>query len=201
MRKLNIRSIVVRKYQHYRPKQDNEIRENIVARQFSADKPNQVWLSDITYIHTVKNGWTYLASVLDMCTRKIVGFSYGKRMTSELTIQALQNACRNQGYPKNVVLHSDRGSQYTSDAYVRKARMLNMTLSFSAKGCPYDNAPMEAFHSVLKKEEVYQTKYYDFEYAKRRLFDYIEGFYNRNRIHSAIGFATPTQFEKRLLFR
>ena len=201
MRQLDIRSIVVRKYRHYRSKTDNMPRENIVARNFSAEKPNQIWLSDITYIHTKANGWTYLASVLDVCTRKIVGFSYGKKMTVDLTVAALQNACRNQGYPKNVILHSDRGSQYTASDYLKKASLFKIILSFSAKGCPYDNAPMEAFHSVLKKEEVYQTCYFDFEHAKRRLFDYIEGFYNRNRIHSAIAFNTPSQFEKLLLNR
>ena len=201
MRQLDIRSIVVRKYRHYRSKADNKPRENIVNRNFNAQKPNQVWLSDITYIHTKANGWTYLASVLDVCTRKIVGFSYGKRMTVDLTIAALQNACHNQGYPKNVILHSDRGSQYTASNYLEKASLLKIILSFSAKGCPYDNAPMEAFHSVLKKEEVYLTSYVDFEHAKRRLFDYIEGFYNRNRIHSFIGFNTPSQFEKLLLIQ
>ena len=123
MRQLDIRSIAVRKYRHYRFKSDNTPRENIVSRNFSAEKPNQVWLSDITYIHTKANGWTYLASVLDVCTRKIVGFSYGKSMTVDLTIAALQNACRNQGYPKNVVLHSDRASQYTAADYLKKASL------------------------------------------------------------------------------
>ena len=199
MRQLEIKSIVVRKYRHHRSSADNTDRENLVARNFNTDKPNKIWLSDITYIHTIKNGWTYLASVLDVCTRKIVGFSFSKRMTVDLTINALQNACRNQGYPENVILHSDRGSQYTAYDYFQKASLLKIKLSFSAKGCPYDNAPMEAFHSVLKKEEVYQTHYYDFEHAKLRLFNYIEGFYNRNRIHSAIGFKSPVQFEKLLL--
>jgi transposase InsO family protein len=199
MRELKIRSVVVRKYRHSKQTSDNVPRENIVDRNFKADAPNKVWLSDITYIYTIKNGWTYLATILDMCTRKIVGWSYSMSMTTELTIAALADACRNQGYPKHVILHSDRGSQYTSDDYLAKLKSLDFIPSFSEKGCPFDNAPIEAFHSLLKKEEVYLNRYYDFEHAKRRLFDYIEGFYNRNRIHSALGFISPVNFENLFL--
>ena len=199
MRELGIKSSVVRKYRHYRSKDQGGIRENLVKRHFHADKPNQVWLSDITYIHTRKNGWTYLASVLDVSTRKIVGYAYAQRMTVDLTIAALKNACRNQKYPRNVILHSDRGSQYTAARYMQQASLLHVTQSFSAKGCPYDNAPMEAFHSVLKKEDVYQSAYLDYEHGRQRLFAYIEGFYNRKRIHSAIGFISPIQRENLLL--
>ena len=93
------------------------------------------------------HGWTYLAAVLDMCTRKVVGYSYSKRMTTELTCDAIRKACRNQGHPQNVLLHSDRGSQYISHDFIRVAKSLNICLSYSARACPFDNAPMEAILS------------------------------------------------------
>lgn len=199
MKQMNIKSIVIKKFRNYRQKLQKGSYKNLVNQVFTAAKPNQIWLSDITYIHTIRNGWTYLASVLDVCTRKIVGFKYGKKMDKSLVISALQNACHNQGYPKNIILHSDRGSQYASNDYIQVANQLGMTLSYSKKGCPFDNAPMESFHASLKKEEVYFQHYNDFEEANLKLFDYIEGFYNRNRIHSAINYMTPVAFENKLL--
>lgn len=196
MKQLKIRSITVQKFRNYRQKQQDIKLNNLVKQNFIASKPNQIWLSDITYIHTIRNGWTYLASVLDVCTRKIVGYCYSKKMDKALVISALHNAYRNQGNPKAVILHSDRGSQYTSLDYIHTASRMNMRLSYSKKGCPFDNAPMEAFHAILKKEEVYIRHYQTFEDAKLYLFEYIEGFYNRNRIHSAINFLTPLAFEK-----
>jgi len=125
-----------------------------------------------------------------------VGYHYSKKMDKFLVISALNNAYSNQGYPQNVIIHSDRGSQYTSLDYIHTVNRMNMRLSYSKKGCPFDNAPMEAFHALLKKEEVYICHYQTLEQAKLSLFEYIEGFYNRNRIHSAINFLTPIAFEK-----
>ena len=201
MKQLGIRSITIRKFKNYRNKQNEHSElKNLVNQNFSAQKPNQIWLSDITYIHTVKHGWTYLASVLDVCTRKIVGYSYGRKMDRSLVISALTNSWQNQNYPNNVILHSDRGSQYTSSEYIAAAERMGFRLSYSKKGCPFDNAPMESFHSVLKKEEVYLKHYSSFHEANIRLFDYINGFYNRNRIHSAINFLSPIQFENSLFY-
>lgn len=199
MRQLNIKSIVIKKFRNYRQRMQKGNFKNLVNQVFVATTPNKIWLSDITYIHTIRNGWTYLASILDVCTRKIVGFSYSRKMDKSLVISALQNACLNQGYPKNVILHSDRGSQYASNDYINLANRLGMSLSYSKKGCPFDNAPMESFHASLKKEEVYLKHYSDFNEANIKLFDYIEGFYNRNRIHSAINYMTPIAFESKLL--
>lgn len=196
MKQIGIRSITIRKFKNYRSKQQDVVYKNLINRHFQASKPNKIWLSDITYIHTIKHGWTYLASVLDVCTRKIVGYSYGRKMDKKLVITALEAACQNQQFPKSVILHSDRGSQYTSNDYREIANHLGMTLSYSKKGCPFDNAPMESFHASLKKEEVYLRHYKSFEDANISLFDYIEGFYNRNRIHSAINFFTPIQYER-----
>ena len=201
MKQLGIRSVTIRKFKNYRNKQNEHSKlKNLVNQNFSAQKPNQIWLSDITYIHTVKNGWTYLASVLDVCTRKIVGYSYGRKMDRSLVISALTNSWQNQNYHNNVILHSDRGSQYTSSEYIAAAERMGFRLSYSKKGCPFDNAPMESFHSVLKKEEVYLKHYSSFHEANIRLFDYINGFYNRNRIHSAINFLSPIQFENSLFY-
>lgn len=199
MKQLNIKSIVIKKFRNYSQKIQKGNYKNLVNQVFTATRPNKIWLSDITYIHTIRNGWTYLASILDVCTRKIVGFSYGKKMDKSLVILALQNACLNQGYPNGVILHSDRGSQYSSNDYISLAKRLGMILSYSKKGCPFDNAPMESFHASLKKEEVYLKHYTDFDEAKIRLFDYIEGFYNRNRIHSAINYMTPIAYENKFL--
>lgn len=201
MKQLGIRSVTIRKFKNYRNKQNEHSElKNLVNQNFSAQRPNQIWLSDITYIHTVKHGWTYLASVLDVCTRKIVGYSYGRKMDRSLVISALTKAWQNQNYPNNVILHSDRGSQYTSSEYIAAAERMGFKLSYSKKGCPFDNAPMESFHSVLKKEEVYMKHYSSFDEANIRLFDYINGFYNRNRIHSSINYLSPVQFEKSLLY-
>ncbi|MBS6315940.1 MAG: IS3 family transposase, partial [Ruminococcus sp.] len=124
MKQLGIRSITIRKFKNYRNKQNEHSElKNLVNQNFSAQKPNQIWLSDITYIHTIKHGWTYLASVLDVCTRKIVGYSYGRKMDRSLVISALTNSWQNQNYPNNVILHSDRGSQYTSSEYLFSFRL------------------------------------------------------------------------------
>lgn len=199
MRQLGIRSVICKKYRTHSRTNDAAERPNLLNRRFYAENPNQVWLSDITYIKTLRHGWTYLACVLDMCTRKVVGYSYSKNMTPDLTIDALRKACKNQGFPRNVLLHSDQGSQYTAQSYIDVANNLNMCLSYSAKACPFDNAPMEAFNAILKKEEVYLNSYPDFDSANLRLFDFIEGFYNRNRIHCSIDFLSPVDFEHRLI--
>lgn len=115
MKQLDIKAVTVRKFTHYRskPAVNSEVK-NLVNQHFSAEKPDQLWLSDITYIHTVKHGWTYLASILDVCTRKIVAYSYGRKMDRFLVISALEKAWKSRNYPKNIILHSDLGSQYTS---------------------------------------------------------------------------------------
>ena len=121
-----------------------------------------------------------------------------KKMDRSLVISALTKAWQNQNYPNNVILHSDRGSQYTSSEYIAAAERMGFRLSYSKKGRPFDNAPMESFHSVLKKEEVYLKHYSSFHEANIRLFDYINGFYNRYRIHSAINFCHP--FNLKILY-
>ena len=172
MRRLGIKSIVVKKY-HYQKNQDTvpDDKENIIDRNFQADTVFKKLVTDITYIHVKNEGWTYLASVMDLYDRKIIGWSYGRNITAELATQAVKNACLNIKNKKGIILHSDLGSQYTSDEFENYLKSQGILHSFSRKGNPYDNACIESFHSILKKEEVYTTTYHTFEEAKLALFD------------------------------
>ncbi|MFP3152823.1 IS3 family transposase [Lachnospiraceae bacterium ZAX-1] len=152
-------------------------------------------MTDTTYIHMLKEGWTYLASVMDLCNRKIIGYAYGTKMTAELATRAVENACLNVKETKGIILHSDLGSQYTSQTFERYLSERGMVHSFSRKGSPYDNACIESFHSVLKKEEIYLHACQDFKEASRVIFEYIESWYNRKRIHGSINYLTPQQKE------
>jgi len=196
MSELGLKSVVIRKFKHYSTKGKVESRDNLLNQDFSTKSINEKWVSDITYIHTIKDGWCYLASVMDLHTKKIIGYAFDKRMTTDLIIRALNNAVKLQSPDDGVIFHSDLGSQYTSLDFGKCIINNKMIQSFSKKGCPYDNACIESFHATLKKEEVYRVKYYDFESAKMRLFEYIEGWYNRKRIHGSIGFISPDEFEK-----
>ena len=189
-------SAVVRKYNHranHGSIPDNKV--NILKRDFETEAINQKWCTDITYIHVQKEGWTYLASVMDLCSRKIIGYAYGTSMTAELAVQAVKNACLNVADTEGIILHSDLGSQYTGQVFENYLASRGILHSFSRKGNPYDNACIESFHSVLKKEEIYLHTYQDSTEARRAIFEYIEGWYNRKRIHSAIGYMTPQQKE------
>lgn len=191
MQQMKIRSIVVKKYKHYSSKISSENKENILNRDFLTTNINQKWCTDITYIHTTMDGWTYLASVMDFHSKKIIGYSYGTSMTAELAVKAVQNACINVKNTNGIILHSDLGTQYTSDIFENYLESKGIIHSFSRKGNPYDNACIESFHSVLKKEEINNHRYHDFETARRAIFEYIESWYNRKRIHSSINYMTP----------
>jgi transposase len=200
MKGLNIKSIVVKKYQY--SKNQGKVpddKENILNRNFEADTVYKKLVTDITYIHVANEGWTYLASVMDLYDRKIIGWSYGRNITAELATQAVKNACLNIPETHGIILHSDLGSQYTSDEFESYLTTKGMKHSFSRKGNPYDNACIESFHSVLKKEEVYTTTYHTFEEAQTALFEYIESFYNRKRRHSALDYKTPQEVENEAL--
>ncbi|MED4550219.1 IS3 family transposase, partial [Bacillus licheniformis] len=141
---------------------------------------------------------TYIASVMDLHSKKIVGYAFSKSMSTDLVLKALDNAYVTQ-YPNDgVVFHSDLGSQYTSEDFTERIKSYGMEHSFSHKGCPYDNACIESFHAILKKEEVNHVRYLDFNAANIELFKYIEGWYNRKRIHGSIGYKTPQELENKL---
>lgn len=151
MAKLGLRSIVVKKYKHHSSKSPIVEKENILNREFEATTINQKWVTDITYIHVLKEGWTYLASVMDLYSKKIIGYAYGREMTADLAEEAVRNAALNVDDTKGIILHSDLGSQYTSHTFQKCVKSLRLIHSFSRKGNPYDNACIESFHSVLKR--------------------------------------------------
>lgn len=170
------------------------VHENTLNQQFSVSKPNEVWVADITYIPT-DEGWLYLASVMDLFSRKIVGWHADSTMTKELVLKALRQANLRQQPSGSVLHHSDRGSQYASKDYQSCLLEFNMKSSMSRKGNCYDNACIESYHGVLKKELIYQTHYKTREEAKKDLFEYLEIFYNNKRIHSTLGYYSPSEYE------
>ena len=195
MNQLNIHSIVIKKFRPTKANKKNIERENLLKQDFTATKINEKWVGDITYIHTLKDGWCYLASVMDLHTRKIIGHSFSKTIDSSVAIAALDNAYKIQKPVGSVIFHSDLGVQYTSTEFINRIKKYRMKSSNSRKGCPYDNACIESFHSILKKEQVNNVQYLDFESAKLDLFIFIEAWYNRKRIHGSIGYITPQMKE------
>lgn len=154
--------------------------------------PNEVWVGDITYIK-ISDGWVYLAAVLDLYSRKIVGWSMSSRIDTSLALMALRRALRARGAPR--MHHSDRGSQYASDDYQKELRAYGIKPSMSRTGNPYDNATMESFFGTLKIEEVQGRVYRDAQEARDAVFSYIEAFYNTTRIHTSIGGKSPEHLE------
>lgn len=197
MRENNLRSQATGKFkvQTTDSNHDFPIAPNWLNQHFDVcTKPNQVWVTDITYIHT-RQGVLYLASVLDLYTRKIVGWQLGNRMKVELVSAALEKAYKAQKPEKGLIHHSDRGSQYASTDYRKKLKAYHMIRSMSRRGNCYDNACIESFHSILKRELVYRKRFQTKEEAENHLFRYIEFFYNRKRIHSKLGYLSPDRFE------
>ena len=172
------------------------VAENLLERDFSATAPNQKWLTDITYIST-RGGWLYLAAVLDVFSRKVVGWSMSERIDTELVKSALHMATKQRLPAAGLLHHSDRGVQYASDAYQQALDDLGIVCSMSRKGDCWDNAMMESFFGSLKTEWVYGREYQTREEAKQDLFKYIEMFYNRQRRHAALGYISPAEFERR----
>ncbi len=171
--------------------------ENVLNREFQQSAANRVWLADLTYIWT-KEGWLYLAVVLDAHSRKVVGWSMSHRMQTSLVIDALRMALgRRCPDPASSLLHhSDRGSQYASGAFQKLLQDHDITCSMSRKGNCWDNAMMESFFATLKKERIHHELYTTREEARQSVFEYIELFYNTRRRHSALGYLSPEQFEQ-----
>ena len=167
------------------------IAENVVARRFDRASKNQVWLSDITYLR-LRNGWAYLAAIIDGHSRKIVGFSVDDHMRVSLVSNALTSAFWRERPSHGLLLHSDRGSQYASDDYRRLLKSFGMNQSMSRRGNCWDNAPMESFFDTLKTELIGERVFEDINEARSTIFEWIEVFYNRKRMHSALGYVSPT---------
>lgn len=166
---------------------------NLLDRHFMPAAPNQIWTADLTYIWTAE-GWLYLAVVLDLFNREVVGWSLKPRMTADIVIDALTMAWFRRKPAPGLIHHSDRGSQYASHAFQAKLREYGMTCSMSRKGNCWDNAPTESFFNSFKNERVHGTRYETRAEAIADAFDYIEPFYNRRRRHSTLGYASPQQF-------
>ena len=201
MRTHNIHCQTIRRFKPHSRVKTDESGTNLVQRKFSAEKLNSVWVTDITYIHVPGKGFCYLTTFIDLASRKPVGWHFSKDMKTASVLTALKNALNNTGFPKEVIVHSDRGAQFTSNEFRSFLTLMELKQSLSAKGCPYDNAVIESFHSSLKKELVYRTYFLSYEHAKLCLFDYIENFYIRHRLHSALGYITPMEMENRLLLK
>lgn len=170
---------------------------NLLDRQFDVPLPDRVWCSDITFVPTRK-GWLFLALVMDLCSRKIVGWAMADHMRSELVCDALLMALRRRRPGPGLLHHSDRGVQYASGVYQDLLAKHGMICSMSRRGDCYDNAPTESVISTLKRELVHHEDYATHEQAKASIFEYIEVFYNRRRRHSAIGYLSPESFEASL---
>ena len=169
---------------------------NVLQRNFSPAAPNRAWAADITYIRTLE-GWLYLAVVLDLYSRRVVGWATSARIDRDLVLAALAMAVERRAPTKGLVHHSDQGCQYASWNYQRTMRTLGIVCSMSRRGNCWDNAVVESFFSTLKTECVYRTSFATRQQARSALFDYVETFYNPKRRHSALGYVSPMQFEQR----
>lgn len=173
------------------------VAENLLNREFTASEPNQKWVGDITYVST-DEGWLFLAVILDLFARKVVGWSMADNMKTALVCDALTMAVKGRNPPPGCLAHTDRGSQYASKAYQKLLDENGLTCSMSRKGECWDNAPMESFFGTLKQEMVYRTHFATRREAQAAIFEYIEVFYNRSRRHSALGYSTPVGAETNL---
>jgi putative transposase len=172
---------------------------NLLDRKFEVDRPDVAWCADITYLWTLQ-GWLYLAVVIDLCSRKVVGWATSHRLKAELVKQALMMACFRRKPPKGLIHHSDRGSQYAGGQYQKLLETFGMKCSMSRKGDCWDNAVVESFFHSLKTEWTSDVVYSSREQARRDIMDYIEMFYNSHRLHSFNGYCSPGNFEKQFEF-
>lgn len=195
MRENKIRAKMKRKFKATtNSKHDHPVAKNILNRNFAPQAVNQVWAGDITYIWT-KEGWLYLAVILDLFSRQVVGWSMSERMTKGLAINALSMAITKRRPPKGLIHHTDRGSQYACSSYRKILKLIGAICSMSRKGNCWDNACVESFFHSLKTEMTFFEEFETRAEAVSKIFEWIEVFYNRQRIHSFLGNKTPEQFE------
>lgn len=200
MRKEQIKSIVKKKYIITTDsKHDYKAAPNLVNRKFTVHKPGKVWVSDITYVK-VSSKWLYLTVVIDLCDRKVIGWSLSSDMyTENTTVKALKMALLNRRKEPDLIFHSDRGIQYACDAFRHLLRVNNITQSMSRKGNCWDNAVAESFFKTLKVECTNRYRFLSVLEAKTTIFQYVEGWYNRERIHSSIDYTSPMEKSKQTL--
>lgn len=197
MRQLGLRSIIRRAWRvttdsrHHLP-----VAPNRLARDFTVAGPDQAWVSDLTYLRT-GDGWLYLAVIIDLYSRMVVGWALEDSLSHELVLAALDRALARRRPPPGLVFHSDRGVQYACGEFTKVLVAHGCVQSMSRKGDPWDNAVSESFFHVLKSELVYQVIWHGYTDTHQDLFEYIEAYYNRERLHSTLGYLTPAQFEQR----
>lgn len=195
LRRQGLRARAARKFKATTNSRHNlPVAPNLLQQDFSASAPNQKWVGDITYLHT-DEGWLYLATVIDLYSRRVIGFAMSERMSARLVCDALLMALFRRGLPKDVIFHSDRGSQYCSHEFQQLMRDRQVRSSMSAKGNCYDNACAESFFHSLKVEAIHGERFRTREAMRQAVFEYIEVDYNRTRRHSAIGNLSPEAFE------
>ena len=186
-----------RKSYHYQPnKKAYDEKENILNQVFTANEKNKVWVGDITYIPT-KHGWLYLAVFIDVFSRKVTGWAMDTRIRDTLVLSALNQAIGREHPGEGLIIHTDRGAQYTAQRFQALLLRYGFRQSMSRKGNPYDNAIMESFYRTLKRALVRDAHYDNPEQARLDIFKYIETYYNTKRIHSALGWLSPAQFESK----
>ena len=176
-------------------KHKHPVHANLLSRNFAASGPNQVWRGDITYIRTLQ-GWLYLAVVIDLYSRRVIGWAMGSRINARLVVNALRMAIASRRPRAEVIFHSDRGTEYACHLFQRVNRGFKFRPSMSRKGDCWDNAPTESFFATLKKELIRNLVYITSRAAVVEIFRYIEGCCNTVRLHSTLGYASPVQFEK-----
>jgi putative transposase len=198
-RLMQVQALRARPRRRALPKDEGErlpvIAPNTLGRNFVAERPNQKWIADFTYIWTTE-GWLYVAAVIDLFSRRVVGWSMKAEMTAQLVTDALLMAIWRRGKPQALLHHSDQGSQYTSEQFQRLMADNGVTCSMSRSGNVWDNAAMESFFSSLKTERIGRRVYLTRDAAKADVFDYVERFYNTTRRHSTIGYISPVEFER-----
>jgi len=182
------------RYKHYHQSTNNQERPNLLNQVFNAESKNKIWAGDITYIYT-KRGYLYLAAFVDLYSRRVVGWSMERRMKESLVIQAFLQAYGREQPKEGLIVHTDQGSQYTGGNFQSVLKAYGVTHSNSRKGNPYDNAMMESFYRTLKRELVQGANFETPEQAKKEIFQYIELYYNTKRMHSALGYLSPVEFE------
>ncbi len=173
---------------------DRPVAGNLLGRDFAAGLPDRKWAADITYVPTAE-GWLYLAAVVDLCSRKVVGWGMAEHVRTDLVADALKMAIARRRPGRGLLHHSDRGSQYASEDYRHLLSRHGIACSMSGRGDCWDNAAMESFFATLKTELVNHERYETREEARASVFEYIEVFYNRKRLHSSLGYLSPEQFE------
>lgn len=178
-----------------KPNRNHPVAPNLLGRRFTASRPDQTWLADISYIET-RQGWLYLAAIMDLFSRRIVGWAMAPRMSSALVVTALKMALRQRRPPQGLLHHSDQGSQYTGTDYQQLLQDHQIQVSMNGVGSYYDNAPMESFFGTLKQELVYHHRYPTRAQARTDIFFYLEAFYNRRRRHSSLNYLSPEDFER-----